>query len=330
MDPSLAIVDRMMVTRSAHEDALDCLAAQLDALQIPANSGIHGPQSVAWRVNAEAANFLGAGCAVLMQLAHPYVAYGIAEHSSALTDVRRRFQGTFESIYRMTFGSRDEAFTSARAIHRVHGRITGSIQETVGRFASGHRYRANEVGALRWVYSTLISTAMAVHTETGLKLSRVELAEFYSASKRFALLFGLRDSMLPTTLGEFEVFVRDTAASDTIVVSKPAREIASFLLTSPTPSLAPMFTIYRAVTAKFLGAELSHAYGLPYVRKEAVMAKLALSAAGPLRRLSPAGLRCMPDALRAEARLGLRAPNRLSPLVEKALHRGLDAWPARK
>jgi uncharacterized protein (DUF2236 family) len=36
--------------------------------------GVYGPASVTWRVNREAAIFLGAGRALLLQLAHPWVA----------------------------------------------------------------------------------------------------------------------------------------------------------------------------------------------------------------------------------------------------------------
>ncbi len=71
------------ISRTAHEQALRELGKRLDAAGIPNAQGIHGPNSIAWKVNAEVANFLGAGCAVLMQLAHPYVAHGIRDHSEA-------------------------------------------------------------------------------------------------------------------------------------------------------------------------------------------------------------------------------------------------------
>ena len=318
----------MMITRSAHEEALGVLSERLDASGIAENAGIHGPQSIAWQVNAELTNFLGAGCAVLMQLAHPYVAHGIAEHSTALGDIRQRFVGTFESVYQMTFGTRSEAFQSARTIHRVHTHIHGELPSAMGRFEKGHRYHANEVGALRWVFATLVSTAMAVHTDTGLRLTPQAKEEFYRASKNFALLFGLTDEMLPATRSDFEIFVREEVRGDSIVVSQPAREIANYLMTAPVPSLEPVFLIYRALTAKFLAPTLRSAYGLRYGRKEAALATLAMGVWGPLRTISPAGIRRMPDAIRAETRLGLRRPNRLSTLVESALLRGLKAWPS--
>ena len=43
-------------------------------------AGIFGPLSETWRVDREAAIFLGAGRALLLQLAHPCVATAIEQH----------------------------------------------------------------------------------------------------------------------------------------------------------------------------------------------------------------------------------------------------------
>ena len=58
-------------------------------------SGIFGPRSMTWRVKREAAIFLGAGRALLLQLAHPWVAaaiehrYGQAERDGARQFIAR-------------------------------------------------------------------------------------------------------------------------------------------------------------------------------------------------------------------------------------------------
>ena len=152
----------MIVTASVHERALAGLVAQLDEAGLSESAGIHGPDSPMWQMNAQLSNFLGAGRAMLLQLAHPYVAYAIAEHSTTLSDVRGRFQATFENVFGMTFGSRSQALASARRVHRVHARIHGKIPVTAGRFAAGHRYHANDSDALLWVHATLIGTALRI------------------------------------------------------------------------------------------------------------------------------------------------------------------------
>ena len=51
------------------------------AVEAGSAEGIFDPASITWRIDREAAIFLGAGRALLLQLAHPWVAAAIAEHS---------------------------------------------------------------------------------------------------------------------------------------------------------------------------------------------------------------------------------------------------------
>src|SRR5918997_3297965 len=80
--------------------------------------GVFGPDSAIWQVDREALVFLGAGRALLMQLAHPWVATAIAEHSTALSDPIRRFHRPFERVFALVFGSLDQALATARRLRR--------------------------------------------------------------------------------------------------------------------------------------------------------------------------------------------------------------------
>jgi ER-bound oxygenase mpaB/B'/Rubber oxygenase, catalytic domain len=66
--------------------------------------GVFGPASVIWRIDREAAIFLGAGRALLLQLAHPWVAAAIFEHSRTFTDPIGRFHRTFEVVFSLISG----------------------------------------------------------------------------------------------------------------------------------------------------------------------------------------------------------------------------------
>src|SRR3954451_2829453 len=68
--------------------------------------GIFGPRSAIWRVDREAATFLGAGRALLLQLAHPWIAAAIAQHSRTLSDPIGRFHRTFGTVFNLVFGDR--------------------------------------------------------------------------------------------------------------------------------------------------------------------------------------------------------------------------------
>jgi uncharacterized protein (DUF2236 family) len=126
--------------------------------------GIFGPRSLMWRVNREAAVFLGAGRALLLQLAHPWIAAAVAEHSQALADPIGRVHRTFDIVFTMVFGTVEEAIAAARRLHRRHAAIRGNLTEPAGPFRAGTLYQANEITALRWVYATLIDTALVAQT----------------------------------------------------------------------------------------------------------------------------------------------------------------------
>src|SRR5271157_4720356 len=135
------------------------LESLLDELKRSAagdRDGLFGANSLSWKINRESALFLAAGRAALLQLAHPWVAAAIAEHSRTLHDPIGRFHQTFRVMFTMVFGSTGQAVAAARHLHTRHQSIYGTMPETAGAFAAGSRYQANEVHALLWVYATLI------------------------------------------------------------------------------------------------------------------------------------------------------------------------------
>src|SRR5437588_8558876 len=123
-------------------------------------AGVFGPASITWRTNREGILFLAAGRALLLQLAHPWVAAAVADHSKALTDPVARFHRTFRVVFRMVFGTVDQAFAAARSLHRRHESITGVLREAIGPFEAGSAYCANNISPLRWVYATLSDSAL--------------------------------------------------------------------------------------------------------------------------------------------------------------------------
>jgi|SRR3984957_6585462 uncharacterized protein (DUF2236 family) len=96
--------------------------------------GVFGPDSLTWRIDREALTFLGTGRALLLQLAHPWVAAAIAEHSKTVDDPIGRFHRTFAVAITIVFGALDQALSAARALHRRHAAIHGRLPTTVGPF----------------------------------------------------------------------------------------------------------------------------------------------------------------------------------------------------
>src|SRR5271169_662520 len=98
----------------------EALLATVAAQTADPSAGIFGPRSLSWQINRESALFLGAGRAALLQLAHPWVAAALAEHSSLRADPLARFHHTFRVVFTMVFGTLDQALAASRHLYRLH------------------------------------------------------------------------------------------------------------------------------------------------------------------------------------------------------------------
>jgi uncharacterized protein (DUF2236 family) len=252
--------------------------------------GVFGPASLTWQIDREAIIFLGAGRALLLQLAHPWVAAAIAEHSRTLADPIGRFHRTFDIVFAMVFGSLDRAFASARQLHRRHAMIVGSLPEPIGPFAAGSHYCANEIPALRWVHATLVETALIAHDLVLPPLSVEQRERYWTESCRFGALFGLTSADLPADWASFAAYNEAMARSETLSVSAAAREIAGQIFTGARPWLRPPGW-YRAITARMLPERLRAGFGLAFDERESRAAERALVW---MRRVYPR----LPDRLR--------------------------------
>jgi len=280
-------------------------------------AGIFGPASVIWRVDREVATFLGAGRALLMQLAHPWVAAAIAEHSRTLSDPIGRFHRTFNVVFRMVFGTTDQAFAAARQLQRRHAAISGTLAQSSGRFAGGSPYRANDVAALRWVHATLIETALVAYQLLNPPLSSEDRERYYDEGKLFAVLFGIPQSALPENWADFAGYVDNVVASDVLAVSGAARTIAAQLLTG-AGTVWRMPHWYRAMTVSLLPPRLRHEFGLPYGPSDHRSAERALTVLRRVHPWVPTRLRHVAPYHEAVARLaGRERPDTLTRVLNR-------------
>ncbi|KWV54099.1 hypothetical protein AS156_07675 [Bradyrhizobium macuxiense] len=230
--------------------------------------GIFGPASMTWRMDREAVIFLGAGRALLLQLAHPWVAAAVAEHSRTFADPIGRFHRTFDVVFTMVFGSLDAALAAARHLHRRHATIVGRLPEGIGPFDSGSPYRANEAAALRWVHATLVDTALIVHDLILPPLTADERERYWAESRLFGALFGLTSSDLPADWESFAAYNAAMLQSDTLSVSAAAREVAGQIFAGGRPWLRPP-RWYRTLSAQLLPDRLRTGFGFAFDERDA-------------------------------------------------------------
>ncbi|MFO0567068.1 MAG: oxygenase MpaB family protein [Polyangiaceae bacterium] len=304
----------MTVTRSDLESHI----ARVKREVVDPRAGIYGPESFSWRLDKESIVFLGGGKAALLQLAHPFVAHAIDQHSKTRSDPLGRFQRTFENVFAIVFGDWDSAERSARRVHAIHSRIVGEISEDVGAFRKGDRYDANDERALLWVHATLLHSAVEVYELVLGPLSATDKAGYYEESKRFARLFGISDDVLPQSWDAFSDYFSGMLESDEIHVGKPAREIAAFLFAAPRRGLTPLFHWLRSVTSGLMPPRLRQEFGLPWDRSDQHIYRASVTTLRHTYKRLPKRLRYLPAYVRAQRRIrGIDAPDRLGELLER-------------
>src|SRR6266849_3424231 len=196
-------------------------------------AGVFGPSSMMWHIDKEAAIFLGAGRALLLQLAHPWIAAAIVQHSRTLADPIGRFHRTFNAMFTMVFGTTEQALAAARRLHHRHARISGILVETAGPFAAGCLYEANDIAALRWVHATLIDTALVAHGLVHPPLSPEDRERYWAEARLFAAFFGIPQDAMPQSWADFAADNETMWRSDVLTVSDQARSIVEAVLSGP-------------------------------------------------------------------------------------------------
>jgi uncharacterized protein (DUF2236 family) len=229
----------------------------------PPDTGLFADDAVVRRVDGEAILLLGGPRALLMQLAHPLVARGVAEHSDFAADPFARLQRTLDATYTIVFGTEAEARHTAAVITAVHHSVTGP------------GYAAMDPELLMWVHATLVDTAMRVHRRFFGGLSAADAERYYEESTLVAELLGVPRAAQPEDLAAFRRYVAHMV--DTLEVSDQARTLAYDVLHPKLPRVtAPVMEVARQLTAGLLPRQLREAYGFTWDRQR----KALFAAAG--------------------------------------------------
>lgn len=289
---------------------LESLIAQVEHRGVDPRAGIFGPQSVTWKINRESVLFLGAGRAALLQLAHPWVTSALKQHSSLLRDPIARFHNTFRIVFTMVFGSTSQAFSAARSLHQLHTRIRGEIDTPVAAYPRGSHYEANHIPALRWVFATLVESAVFAY-EWVLPLSESECATYYAESKILASLFGIPADELPSDWAAFKTYMTEMCGSDALEVGPTALVMAHDLLAGAHSWVRPP-RWYRALTAGWMPSRLREEFRLDFGAEEKQAAERARKWIRPVYRGLPAAVRFTGAYHEARARLTAKKPSLLT------------------
>ncbi len=284
--------------------------ATMDAPRADPALGFYGPDSMMWRINREAV-LLGAGpTALLLQIAHPLVAEGVAHHSTFESDPFRRLHGTITTTMDLVFGDGRAADRAVRRLNGVHASVRGVVADDEAAELA-NAYRALDPELLLWVQTTLIVTSVRVYNRWVKRLSRGDLDRFWQEARLVGTRLGIPLSLSPadwTSLADY--WRRMVSPNGPIHVTPTARRLAPLIIRPPLPMVPDVAVDLLALPGlAFLPARLRGEFGIDWGEgREALSRALGLAIRG-WTSVVPVDLRQMPQARAAFARAAATTAN---------------------
>jgi uncharacterized protein (DUF2236 family) len=259
-----------------------------------------GAGSVSWKVNREIVVIAGWGRAILLQLAHPLIAAGVADHSSfrgSLGSGFKRLTSTVGAMLSLTFGTDEEAISTAAAINCIHDRVSGRLREPAGVLGAGERYSAHDGELSRWVHATLLESIPLVYEQLVGPLTTEERDRYCAEAAIIEPLFDIPEGLLPRDSAQLDAYVRETLHGGRIAVSGTSRALARAILFPPGWRLLwPAFRPLQLITIGLLPPAIREGYGFGWTARDARALTRWTAALRLLRRATPAFVREWPAA----------------------------------
>lgn len=253
----------------------------------PPHETVSGDETEVYRAIAgESILLAGGGRALLLQLAHPAVARGVAEHSRFATDPTDRLLGTVGYLYTLAFGTDDQISQVARRVGGAHRGVRSTDEPD--------SYDARDTDLQLWVAATLYETTVVMY-ELAWGALPDEVDELvYRQSARIGTTLGMPAHLWPESRRAFRVYWNEQLA--TLDVKAPARLVAKQLLRPdrPQPRLRPILPLVRIVTAGLLPERIRSGYGVTWTPRLEAQYQRRLGLLLGTYRLLPRALRTLP------------------------------------
>lgn len=188
------------------------------------------PGTPFWRVNRELVLGLLGTRALLLELAHPLIAAGVARHSDFQRRPLKRLYQTMRQMTRITFGGRRAAAHALQHIQRCHYSVRGTLGEPSGAHSFGCRYAANDGELKLWVLATLIDSSLTAYELFITPLRAEEKESYYQDGRRLGRLLGVPESLMPERFPDFRCYVESMLSGDTLAVGSDARKVVGTLM----------------------------------------------------------------------------------------------------
>ena len=233
-------------------------------------------------VAREGALLAGGARAILLQIAHPAVGRGVAEHSDFAGRPLDRLRATLTYVYCVTFGTPDEIEAVAAQVTAAHRRVVGS------------GYRASDPQLQLWVAATLYDTAVLLYEELFGPLDAARADRIYEQYAVLGTALQVPEGMWPADRRAFRAYWDQTI--DALEVPDEARRVARDLLEAKHAPLLlrAAMPFNRFLTAAWLPDRIRAQYGISWDTGQQRRYNLLRNVGAPVYRLLPVPIREAP------------------------------------
>lgn len=237
-------------------------------------------------VAQEACVLLGAGSAILLQLAMRPVGLGVAEHSTTLDRPLDRLRTTLTYVYVMALGTAEEQREVARMVDRVHGPVR-----------SEGRYSAFDPALQLWVAATLAHEGPRIHEQVFGPMDPVSRERVHRESAVYATALHVPAGDWPADIAAFDDYWAGTLR---LVEPDPAvQAFARRLLSTRGQSLLvrALLPLQSLMARGGVPPEVRDVLGLPWSRTDQVAYATFWKLFPPVYRRLPRSVRALPARL---------------------------------
>jgi uncharacterized protein (DUF2236 family) len=239
----------------------------------------HAASGAVSRYASDGVLIAGGARAILLQVADPVVAAGVARHSDFAHRPVERLRNTLTFAYAVVLGTPDDAARVATFVNRAHVPVD----------------RAEDAELQLWVAATLYDTAVTVHNRVFGSAGEALADELYRDYAALGTSLQMPEALWPASRAAFHNYWESRLA--TLQVTDDARRIARDLF---APVSAPAWLraglpLGRLLTLDLLPASMRAAYGFEWTPQEERRARRAWSLLRFLVAVTPHRLRSWPS-----------------------------------
>jgi uncharacterized protein (DUF2236 family) len=207
-------------------------------------------------ISREGIILAGGGRALLLQLAHPSVGRGVAEHSDFANNPLGRLHGTLSYVYAVASGTDEDVAAMRRVVNKAHAPVRGA------------GYTAMDPDLQLWVAATLYQTAISIYEDVYQPLDPDVAESVYREYAILGTVLQMPESLWPATRADFDAYWAAQLAL--LEVDDEVRAVARTLFRPKKWRLRPLMPIVKFATSALLPAHVRPMFELKWsARKQA-------------------------------------------------------------